>query len=121
MTAPAIAPPNATFYNLYQTSEIKLEWDPIPRELENGRITGYKITWQLSSKYGEEVFVGQDEEVEEIDRYTFGYTIKGLLANSRYTVTLCGYSPQGDGPKHVKEICKNLRKIVNNKLNNSTN
>lgn len=44
----------------------------------------------------------------EIDRYVFGYIIKGLLANSRYTVTLCGYSPQGDGPKHVKEICKNI-------------
>ena len=105
-TAPSIAP-NATFQNLYHTSQIKLEWDAIPRQMENGHLAGYKITWKLSSRYGEDANIGQPEFEATVDRYVFGYTIKGLLANSRYTVTLCGYSPQGDGPKHAKNICKN--------------
>jgi len=99
-------PPNITTYNLYQTNKIKLTWDPIPRELENGRMTGYKITYQLIQKFGRDAVVSETTYEATVDRFTFGYVIEGLYANSVYRVTLCGYSPQGDGPKFEELLCK---------------
>ncbi|XP_066928943.1 uncharacterized protein [Clytia hemisphaerica] len=117
---PAIAPPNATMSDKYHINEIKVQWDAIPRELENGRISGYKVTWELHQKFGRDVPVNEETVPEEaFDRFTLGYTIKGLHANSIYKVSLFGYSPQGDGPKHVEYVstCKCPPIIYNNFFN----
>ena len=107
ISAPEIAPPNATISDKHHINEIKVQWDAIPRELENGRISGYKVTWELHRKFGRDVPISEDRIREEsFDRFTLGYTIKGLHANSIYKVSLFAYSPQGDGPKHVELVCK---------------
>lgn len=67
-------------------------------------MSGYKLTYEIIQQSSKDVMVGLPVEEVFMDSYTFSYEIENLQAYSKYRVTLCGYSAQGDGPKFVTEI-----------------
>ena len=99
--APGVPPPNVTLYDRYEVDAIRITWDAIPLEDENGYMKGYKIRYQLVRRGGVDVTVGNPPIIVTFDRFVFAHEIKGLLNYAQYKVEVYGYANEGDGPKHT--------------------
>lgn len=71
----------------------------MPKEGQNGKISGYKIFYVANDKFG---------EVEELTATTTNqfYTIENALKFTNYTIAILAYTSVGDGIKTHNIYCK---------------
>ncbi|XP_070559759.1 contactin-5-like isoform X2 [Ptychodera flava] len=75
-----------------QTGDLRITWDPLPRQEQNAAGVGYSVYWKRAGTAGdfskETVYV-QDDGV---------YTVKGVPTYVQYQVRVGAFNSLGDGP-----------------------
>ncbi|XP_057314721.1 uncharacterized protein LOC130655923 isoform X2 [Hydractinia symbiolongicarpus] len=106
--APGVAPPKVAWEDRFSSYQIKISWNPIPAEEENGYVVGYKIKYTLIRQADRDVTVGEKPSVKEVDRFTFSTYIDGLSPYSMYKFEIFAFAKEGDGPvfTFTAETCK---------------
>ena len=75
-----------------------VSWDPIPAEYANGVLLGYRLTYYLNYRSGEEISGEKIKNVVEFDRFTRYYEQKYLLNYAIYNLSVAGFTSAGSGP-----------------------
>ena len=94
-TAPAGSPQNVIATTLTST-EIRVNWDPVPAIEENGIITTYEILYDP-----QETFDGQipnNVPINTTDGLILEMTLTGLQEYVVYNITVRAYTSIGSGP-----------------------
>ena len=84
LIAPASAPEFRVASNTPTT--ITIDWQPIPRELRYGIITGYRITVRET---------GEEAIDEDVDASLTEYTLENLMAGRIYQVRMAASTDKG--------------------------
>ena len=89
-TAPAVAPPNLRALTINSTA-IEVQWEPVPEDERNGKITSYEIL--VVPEQFQATFFVNDSVLT-----TFTIVISGLEEFVNYTFSIRAYTSEGPGP-----------------------
>lgn len=86
-TVPTAPPQNVTIMEISALS-VTLSWSALPKEHQNGLITGYTIT----------VYEGTEKKQEKAVTDVNGTTVSSLSGNTHYTLYMAAKTCVGIGP-----------------------
>ncbi|XP_057313806.1 uncharacterized protein LOC130655123 isoform X2 [Hydractinia symbiolongicarpus] len=114
--APGVPPPDVSWEDRFSSYRIKITWNPIPAEEENGYVVGYKMEYVLVRQADIDVTVGETLSVKEVDRFTFSAYIDDLSPYSMYKFKIFAFAKEGDGPAFTftAETCRCPEYIYSN-------
>ena len=75
--------------------QIKVQWDPLPRQFANGRLRGYSIYYQES--YSRKYVVSTSNPFVNM------VILRGLKAATRYQVAVAAFTSKGAGTQSYWE------------------
>ncbi|XP_078364332.1 uncharacterized protein LOC144648698 isoform X1 [Oculina patagonica] len=90
---PSRAPNGVRVLSIGFTSDLQVEWDPLPQDYANGKLLGYTIYYIELNHYG-----GQIKSVNTSAHYPTQFTLKGLTPANEYLVAVAAFTSQGAGP-----------------------
>lgn len=93
MLVPSRAPSNVIFTNVGST-EVTVNWDPLPGQYVNGRLLGYKVYFQETASYS----VSYKNSVNVTTNST-RVTMTGLKPGQRYYTYISAFTSKGEGPR----------------------
>lgn len=90
---PSRAPSGIQLSNV-QFNDVKVQWDPLPRQYINGPLLGYRVYYQednlLKAPLG---------YVDTRNPFANMVTLKGLKTGFRYRIQIAAFTSKGVGPK----------------------
>ncbi len=92
-SVPSRAPNGVRVLSIGFTSDLLVEWDPLPQDYANGKLLGYTIYYIELNHYG-----GQIKSVNTSAHYPTQFTLKGLTPANEYLVAVAAFTSQGAGP-----------------------
>ena len=94
MSVPSRAPSNITFTNVGST-EVTVNWDPLPEQYVNGRLLGYKVHFQEATYYS----VSSYKSSINVTTNSTSVTLTGLRPGQRYHTQISAFTSKGEGPR----------------------
>ena len=80
------------FCKFFFQQSLDVEWEPPPRDYQNGIITKYVISYEESDRKGVPSFV-------EVPGQTLKKTINGLSKGASYSIKVAAATVKGEGPR----------------------
>ncbi|KAL9986065.1 hypothetical protein ACROYT_G000134 [Oculina patagonica] len=87
---PSRAPNDVRVTSFEFTSDLLVEWDPLPQDYANGKILGYTIYYKDS--------FSSHKRVNTSSRYSTQFTLRGLKPAYDYQVAVAAFTSNGEGP-----------------------
>ena len=102
---PSILVPNVRMATLQSLKWWAVSWNPIPDDLVNGVLLGYRITYQMTYKSGSLQGGELKGGSEVVDALTYYYRAHKDIENyATYQVTVAGFTVAGDGPSEPMDV-----------------
>ena len=98
MTAPSVAPGNATCWNKTSPNKITVAYDSVPMDLIHGILKGYRIEYRVI-KIGYEWKSNYPLQYVMVNPFYIKTTIKNLLPNTVYEIQVMAVNEYGIGAK----------------------
>ena len=94
MSVPSRGPSNITFTNVGST-EVTVNWDPLPWQYVNGRLLGYKVYFQDTAYYS----VSSYKSSVNVSTNSTSVTLTALRPGQRYYTYISAFTSKGVGPR----------------------
>ena len=94
LSVPSRAPSNITFTNVRST-EVTVNWDPLPEQYANGRLLGYDVYFQETTYYP----VSSNLSSVNVTTNSTSVTLTGLRPGQRYHIYISAFTSKGVGPR----------------------
>jgi len=94
LSVPSRAPSTVTFTNVRST-EVTINWNPLPEQYANGRLLGYKVYLQEAVYY----YVSSNTSGVNVTTNSTSVTMTGLKPGQRYYTYISAFTSKGVGPR----------------------
>ena len=117
LAAPTAPPENVRVQNYLSPHSVRVHWDPVPRDEQNGKITGYRVKYSLL-KIGDESPDSKEHRrgivIEEVKGNARSTVLTNLEVFGDYNVqiqalTKVGFGPWSEAVKGRKYQYQNLQ------------
>ena len=94
LSVPSRAPSNVTFTNVRST-EVTVNWNPLPEQYANGRLSGYIVYFQEAAYHS----VSSNTSSVNVTANSTSVTLTGLRPGQRYYTYISAFTSKGVGPR----------------------
>ncbi|XP_065669654.1 uncharacterized protein LOC100199700 isoform X3 [Hydra vulgaris] len=106
--APSVPVPNIQVNDMQSSDWWSILWDSIPAEKVNGILLGYRLTYYMSYRSGEEIFGERIKYTIVFDPFTRYHKQTNLLNYAIYNFSIAGFTSAGSSPayEYQARTCK---------------
>ncbi|XP_065685065.1 uncharacterized protein LOC105845853 isoform X1 [Hydra vulgaris] len=106
--APSVPVPNVQVNDMQSSDWWSILWDSIPTENVNGILLGYRLTYYMSYRSGEEIFGERLKYTIVFDPFTRYHKQTNLLNYAIYNFSIVGFTSAGSSPayEYQARTCK---------------
>ncbi len=97
-SVPSRAPNGFRVTNVEFTSDLLVEWNPLPQYYANGKLLGYRIYYKENDAYW-----SQYKSINTSSHHPTQFALKGLKSATRYVIAVAAYTSKGEGPRSYLE------------------